>query len=605
LPYVVLSLQPDQRLSGIVDFKVFYKGTIAVERIMGFVDGELRFTTPRSRQASWKLDTRRLADGEHELVVSVWEMGPNVPLIGSTYQRVTTRNGSAVLAVRPAQQAVYLSPGESCPLAAEELRCNGTRTSAGAGPDFASCDDRVATLAKGRIVAKSPGECRIGACRVVVRSEPGIPHLGRGGVLRKYQVGKSVVVRTLFGITALDLARDPALARLLKESGFNTITQGFYTNPWTFRSRDSAFTLEQWKQGYDKWFADLLRPLQEHGFRWLATGDDLCRTREFLADSVGNPWSADAIRHATERLGETGLCVGIEGCDETNFMWKKKPGEDFAKLRSSLRAARGCPPLSWPISVVAPSSAGDLSAQAVACWNDASLADYGSVYHQLLDFRGAYPGNVLSLPQLRAQMERAIGMLPVDRPRSVLIPFAGEFYRKRVAGDHFQEGDQPIMGRHRPEIVQTAIWLALARDCTVLRLYRWDISEWSKRRADTPPGKAVDQAVGTSPTVGADRWRAAVASLQVIEELEPLLLGRPTTAQDWGPEWVTAAREGDAGRVFFAINCGEKPVCAPAALPAYANALKLSVDRGREAVVSSVTGRVVPPGGVVVLWSTR
>src|SRR5262249_61801646 len=137
-------------------------------------------------------------------------------------------------------------------------------------------------------------------------------------------------------------------------------------------------------------------------------------------------------------------------CDETNLMPRNGPGDDFGKLLAILRSGKGCPPLSWPLSVGPPTSAGDLAAKNVAMWNRPELSDYGSVYHQLYDYRGAYPVNVLSLPQVRAQMERAIGLLPSDRPRGVLIPFAGDYYRKRVPGDHYRKGDELIIGPHRP-----------------------------------------------------------------------------------------------------------------------------------------------------------
>jgi hypothetical protein len=305
-------------------------------------------------------------------------------------------------------------------------------------------------------------------------------------------------VRTLFGLVGSDLT--PAVVSQLKDAGFNTITQGFFSNPYINRAPD----FQAWKVGFDPWFDALLRPLRDNGFSWLATGDDLARVPALLTGSTTG-YGPQAVQYAVSRLAASGLCVGIEMVDEASAMWRNGPDPAMYGLVSNMRSVPGCPPLAWPVD-----NGAHVTAAQLAPWFDPSLCDYYSVYS---------PAQVLYMPDLPGQcfsrklgvraMNAGLDLLPDDlKRRFVLVPFTGAY----------GVGPSVYVGPWSAEVVVDSALQAVARGVTGLRYYSWDIQAWAAGRVNTGPTQTWS--TGTTPTVGPDRWQAAAAVNQMLARLE-------------------------------------------------------------------------------------
>lgn len=392
---------------------------------------------------------------------------------------------------------------------------------------------------------------------------------------------KRRIASSLFSTSGRDFTDQPAMAGQLRAAGFTHAETGFFASNPANSAEFSGF-----KAGFDSYFPTLLYPIRDAGLRVIATGDDLCRGTQALATALGG-YGPQAVRYAVGALVGTGLCDGIEMCDEANIFWPV-PNTDLERLVAIMREVQGCPPLGWPLSLHSTTQPA-----AVSPWCRLSLCDYASGYSPAqVWFSADLSGQRYSVPLVRRALESGLALFP-GPVRSTLIPFCGDY----------GNGAEVRVGAWTPGAVRVSIWIALARGCEVLRFYSWDTPAWAEGRVN-PTG---DWSTGTTPDVGADRWRAASTSLRLIGRIEDQLLCPPvpfaSPASLWPPAtWVCAQRAGPAGGAAWAVNATERPATIPGTVPALPHAVILGdVDEVQRAG-KSVAGRQVPGGGVVVWW---
>jgi hypothetical protein len=295
------------------------------------------------------------------------------------------------------------------------------------------------------------------------------------------------VYRTLFG----PVPDDPDTLWAVRDAGFDTMTVGFYS-PGV--------------ENYDRWFDARTKPYLDVGFNLLVTGDDaahpLC-----IDLALGNP---EHVRHAVYRLVDTGRCVGIEWLDECAGRGKYPAGPDdrCRRLVDTARSVPGCPPQAWCVSVGQNSQNpdGKLFVPVLASWAAPELGDRLTVYSppQVWGLPDLPGGHYSGLATWRA-VNKGLALAPRGCRLSTLIPFCGDF---SVAGVVQQAA-------WLPEAVGGAAAAAWGRGCEVARYYSYHLKEW-QRQIDA---KAVVQSVGTSPSVGPDRWEAARLANRLVAAL--------------------------------------------------------------------------------------
>jgi hypothetical protein len=601
-----VSVPPNATLQGTVALTYKYVGAVPLERIMLWLDGTLLYTSGGAANVVVTLPgglvTTALGDGPHSLTFYGVHQ-TDLTDVGWAPLDFTATNRGALRCVRPAFQQVFIAPDEISEIPKERLLCDGTRLPY--APSSSNPDAAVAGV--DAVIGRRPGESWIDGVRVVVRDDPGTPRLVDDLLL------------CLFSYTYQEA--DDATIAAWRTLSPTALQQGAYPNPYQQRKylQDTGqppYTLDAFKYNTTNYINTLKIPLVKYAIPyWVMTGDDLCRTKPSLEETLGRPhdglpaneWANEGVTWFFDHMrglkdSDNITLVGNEGCDEAPMAMKKPtPDKDITDLYH-LYHSTGCMPLAWPVNVNPPNSADPYGLKQEAnlrAWQADGVCDYGSAEYTIFNFRGWMPTNRVSVAELRYTMDYAIRLLRADLPRSVLIKFSGWFYKKLVEGDHYQQGDQGIQGADRPEVVLAGPFLAAARECYVQRAYQYDTPYFKDQRTKAPLGTTCCE--GTSDTMGPDRWAALGYAWGMLREVQPQLLAAPAPALDMGPEWDCAARPD----LFWAVNCVETTLPCPKNLPQnFQKAALLLPTTGRQdATAATLLASKFPPGAVIVLWN--
>ncbi len=598
---VIQTLSPDltHPLGGQVQWKVQANRTIApseasdlvsrgyaamqaVEAFMFFVDGRLLQVVFSGNSGAVPLDTRRFANGQHELFVAAYSSARGAPPLAMQQTRATFDNGRALQELRPRWREVFLTPGQSLPLEAQWIYTNGDVEAIGAGNLSAgSSAAGVVAIQDGQIVAQAAGEADVtvtsagysASFRALVASQPGLPHFTRDGqVATSYQPGRSFFVRSMFNLSTTEMDNTPGLADQVRAAAINTLTNSLYSNPADNHQPDYA----TWAKGWDATWNKLQNDANRYQMSLLLTGDDIARTPSEMANSIQNPWSAQAIQHAFSSARDSKLVLGVEMTDEVTFQWGNTPkptdgrwqkltpplpNDSFLQLMSIINGVSGRPAITWPVAAVAG------NADAGNWLGDPQFAGYASLFWDKLDWRAAYPSGP-SLPQIQAGQEYAtVGRFPVlqlDKPMLMQVSVTGAFYVKLGPGNEFALGQDRLQsgGWIRPELCAAQPMLAVAAGTAGVRAYAFDSAAWKSTRTRAKIGQGNLQTGAEPFQTGTDRWRATAAVFNLIQKLEPYLLQPRINALNLGAGFVTAARGGPRSRLFMAINFSESDATA-------------------------------------------
>jgi hypothetical protein len=443
-------------------------------------------------------------------------------------------------------------------------------------------DGRVRAVGAGRtsvVVTAGGGEATV---HVVVGGER-LAHFARDGrILTAYEPGASHFVRTLFGLDPSQVRGHGALLARVRAAGVNALTTGFYLNPADHSTPES---LAGWQARWLPFWDAIVATARASGLGLVLTGDDLARTRRELSHSVTGPWAAASIELAFARARDCRRVVCVEMMDEVSALWGDTPrptdgrwqqgsppiaDDAFARLAGAIDRVPGRPPLSWPVSGIA-------TLQAARHWmGHGSFADYASHYWSddapPISPTGIDPESILPriLRRLDGTVAPRMTVLPLERPALLLTSVSGPFYTKRVPGDRFSPGADTLQAPGVPAVACAAeIMYAVAAGMCGVRAYQFDATRLARERADAPVGR-TDLQTGAGPVAtGTDRWQAMAAAFALIGRLEPWILQRQVHAPYLGPEVVTGAREGPAGRLLVAVSFAAEDVRATVDLTPY------------------------------------
>ncbi len=548
------------------------------EAIMFFLDGRLLRVANGGSRATIELDTTDLANGRHELFASAWAFAEGIPPFAMAQVSITVDNGHVLRLLRPRWRELRLVPGQSADLAPSLTYTDGKGETPAEGVRFTSADRSVATVdAQGRVkgvragvttIAMNSGD-RKATTSVIVDKEEGLPHFGRDGrILRKYDPKQSLFVRTLFALSPDELERTPGLAAQAHAAEINALGTGFYLNP---ADGSRLPDLATWRRGWDPYWERIEKAATKHDFNLVLSGDDIARSRAELANSVTNPWSAEAIRHAFTKARDSRRVIAVEMIDEVSFLWgdtptptdgrwKKGepplPDDAFVRLMKTIDSVKGRPPICWPIGGIS----GTLSARN---WmGNPAFSNYASQYWDIVDWRKAYPRSA-SLPQfLSSGMDRTVAarraFIPRGTPELLLVSACGTSYEKRGPGDEYVPGrDLFQLAGPTPHQTTAQVMYAAAAGMAGVRVYSFDHAGWKDERRRAKVGDGGLQTGSEPNSVGTDRWQAMASSFHLIRRIEPFLLQTPMHALDLGSLIYTGARQGPDGRLLMAVNFSE------------------------------------------------
>lgn len=443
-----------------------------VEALQFFVDGVLLTRQFGAPTRSFELDTTRLPNGVHELMISSYAWMQGIPPIGMIQTTFTTDNGHAPMAILPRWSTVCLQPGETADLAPLLAFTDGRTEPLKIQPAYESTAPAVATVdARGKLLAAGKGVATIklnlpagkilttagpndkpftAQVRVVVGLPDGLPHFSRNGrLLMQYDPRQSCFVRSMFSLNPKYVLDTPGLADLVKDAGVNTCETGFFYNP---NDGSHIDTLDKYVQGWDPSFdANIAAPAQKLGVGVICSGDDWVRTTNELKWTASTPWALGLATHIWTKLRDSNCITAIEMMDEASFLgdgpaptdghWAKNDpaihDDALVNLIGAIKSVANHTPISWPVLGLAGS-------ETAGRWmGDPRYADYASQYWTTMDWRMAYPW-AESGPQMKSDLDRVMigrfGNIQWDRPQLMLVSGCGPFYTKRAEDDHFQPG---------------------------------------------------------------------------------------------------------------------------------------------------------------------
>ncbi len=201
---------PEEDKAKIIAANGFLKKT---EALVHYLDGRLVYLPFGSSKSSYDLDTTKLANGRHELLVTAWAFKTGVPPYGMLQAPITVDNGHTLRDVRPRWRDLFLAPGQQAKLSPRCVYTDGKEEPLPADEtiSYHSADAKVATVdGAGKVLAVAPGITTItleargckNSTRVLVDPPHGFPHFSADGhVLNDYDPARSIFVRTLFNLS--------------------------------------------------------------------------------------------------------------------------------------------------------------------------------------------------------------------------------------------------------------------------------------------------------------------------------------------------------------------------------------------------------------------
>jgi hypothetical protein len=545
--------------------------------LMFWVDGALVGQQVGVADGSITVDTTTLCNGPHEFVTTAWSDEPQSRLIGVSQTIIQVNNGRTPMAVSSGWDEVILSPGQQQSLSPRVLYTNGDRDALSAGIVYAIDSPSIVSVnANGVLTATSNGVATLtttalgktATTRIIVDQPIGFPHFGKdGSILDRYDSTRSVILRSVFGITPDEITNDPSLTGAVSSSRINALTSGIYMNPADGGAKD----FNTWQTAWDEVWnlnATLARSL---GVSIFLTGDDIAREPYELDNSVNNSWSAQAIEHSFSTAQASGLAIGVDMVDEVALLWGDTPtpsdgrwldlqppihDDAFTRVMHIIQTSPARIPVSWPAGGIA-------SDAAVANWDgNPAFADYTSHYWDVQDFRDEYYFGGRSLKQIQKWMgdEALFRRLPYiqrNKPQIALISATGPFYTKLANGGAYTPGVDILQRSGAgPEQIMGEVMFGVVAGMCGFRVYNYDTLDWRNQRATAPIGtKDLQTGIG----VNSQQWSALSLSFNFIRQLEPLILQPRISAVDMGADIATTARQGANGTLVIAVNMAEAP----------------------------------------------
>jgi hypothetical protein len=522
------------------------------------------------RDITISIDTSNLSNGPHVLSITTQVINrarTERRTVDWMTRTILVDNGTRPIGLRSYGEVV-LATGGSMQLSPRVALADGTErpvngpvsyTIEGGGAGIVALGtDGVATgLSDGRTRVQITAEGLSEWAPITVRSRATFPHFGRdGAILDQYEPGRSMFVTSLFGLDGDQLDASPALATMVRDAGINTLTQGFYHNPADMG--ETSFT--RWVSQTLPLWSKLAGQLERHDLSFLAIGDDLARFAHELRDSVvSNPWAADAIRVAFERLKATGRVVGVEMVDEVSAIWGDTPhptdgrwaslglpDDAIARLVAAIRAVPDGPAITWP------AFAGSSPTASAAWMADPTVSDYASIYWYQPNFElmpDSYTNSQVR-DDMAGRVEALRPRLDPTRPSLMIGQLCGPYYRSTTSAGAYQPGiDYRISAAPTPTQVAAEIAYAATAGMAGVRSYSFDSTRWKQDRLNG------GGQTGSDPfEVGTDRWQAMAAGNGFVHNLEPVLFQPTATAPDFGEGIETTARSGPNGRLVMAVN---------------------------------------------------
>ena len=320
------------------------------------------------------VDTTAYSNGPHELYIGTYsdfwnKTEPNKLSYhdwrGGFDRVVTFENGHTLMEIAANYLHVYLQPGHQTTLNCRRLFTDN-KSEPCASPVYFSSDPKLVRVSpdgtvaaggkEGFAVVKITDSGKTTEAYVWVRNNLNVPHFaGNGQVLPSYTPGRSLFVVAPFALAARFLAVNPGLLSSIKQSGVNTISQGFYSNP---RNLKAGYL--NWLQRYNDSLARDWAFAKEHGLHILATGDEVCRNIGGEAWWTLNwPWGKSAVQYAATSLANSGVAVAVDMVDEASMMWgstPRPPGRVGAPGSfTSISCSNGRCRVVWPNNPVNPS----------------------------------------------------------------------------------------------------------------------------------------------------------------------------------------------------------------------------------------------------------
>lgn len=232
------------------------------------------------------------------------------------------------------------------------------------------------------------------------------------------------------------------------------------------------------------------------------------------------------------------------------------PNDALAQIRTWLHTVQPSVPISWPAMGGAP-----VSVQANWMGTN-SISDYASHYWIPFKLRHTYTWSQ-GTQELGYWMSQAFyqrqPFMMLDRPQLMLNAITGPSYTKSVTSAAYYTPpedalDQPgVSGSAVTATMMTAAALGAAG----VRLYYFENSNDAADRAAAPSGKYFQ--TGASPTADdsavREIWQGISSAANALAgPLAPYILGTELSSPAYGPNIITAARQGPNGRMLMIVN---------------------------------------------------
>jgi hypothetical protein len=232
------------------------------------------------------------------------------------------------------------------------------------------------------------------------------------------------------------------------------------------------------------------------------------------------------------------------------------PNDALVQITNWLHSVQPSVPISWP-------ALGQASVSVQANWmGPNSISDYASHYWIPFKLRHTYTWSQ-GIQELGYWMSQAFyqrqPFMRLDRPQLVLDSISGPAYVKNARGAAYYRPpadalDQPgVSGSAVTATMMTAAALGAAG----VRLYYFENSNDAGNRAAAPSGAYFQ--TGASPTADdptiQDIWQGISSAANALTgPLAPYILGTELSSPAYGPDIITAARQGPNGRMLMIVN---------------------------------------------------
>jgi hypothetical protein len=231
------------------------------------------------------------------------------------------------------------------------------------------------------------------------------------------------------------------------------------------------------------------------------------------------------------------------------------PNDALLRITGWLRSTKPRVPISWP-------PLGQSPASVQSTWmGPNSMSDYASDYWVSLNTAHTYTWSV-GIQEWNYWMRQAYyerqPVLMLDRPQLLLDSVSGPFYTKETEGASYYSPVKDDLGQ--PGVSGAAIissmMTAAALGAAGVRLYFFENAAELSGHATAKLGTTLQTGVNptsTDPLVR-ENWRAISYAGNALKILTPYLFGATLNSPAYGRNIVTAARQGNNGRMLMIIN---------------------------------------------------